>query len=230
MKATRIFLFLSPLMLLCPPLVPIDSGNVAWTMLGGFYGLVLRRFPWNFLMGGLCYMYAQQLGREAARWALVSFVIPFGTPLVLAFMPPKFRSTAYNVQEALAVPAAAKGVVGTFQDRFPLLNRCLAGKPEATHIEQGQRFQAVAANFEFAAIVDPGSLDRILPEAAARQFTVWTEAGADGTHLYGASLVQVKDVESVTAWLKTAGRPGEKLDVAWRHPDGSLKFFEYYPV
>src|SRR5919197_5082299 len=85
MKGTRIVLLLSPLLLFCPPLLPLDR-SLGWTMLGVFYGGLLARFPWNILMAALCYYYAQQLGREAFLWAGGSFLVPFLTPLILAFM------------------------------------------------------------------------------------------------------------------------------------------------
>ena len=230
MKYTRIFLFLSPLLLFVPPMVPMQTDNVAWTMLGSFYGLLLRRFPWNLMMAGLCYVYAQQLGREAYWWGLLSFVFPFASPLVLAFVPPKFRSTAYEVNRALSGPAAAKAAEGKFEDRFPLLERRLEGKPEATRSEQNARFSPVVANFEFAAPVDPKALERITNEAHTRKFTIWTDWVNGGAVVYGAAMVQTPAVEEVTGWLKRTGVPGEKLDVAWRQPDGTLKYFEFYPV
>ena len=228
MKYTRIFLFLSPLMIFLPPLFP-TNGSIALTMLGSFYSRILRFFPWNLIMAGICYSYAQQLGREAFRWGGASFFFPFLTPLVLGFMPPKFNSTAYTVNRALAVPVA-KGAAGKFDERFPLLQRCLEGKPETTNFEQLGRFAPLIANFEFTARVDPQALNRILPEAATRKFTVWPDAGPEGTRLYGAGLVQAKDTDDTTAWLKRIGMSGEKVDVAMRTPDGTLKYFEYYPM
>ena len=230
MKYTRILLFLSPLLLLCPPLVPTHTDNLAWSMIGSFYGLVLRRFPWNFVMAGLCYNYAQQLGREAAWWALFSFALPFVSPLVLAFVPPRFQSTAYEVERALGKGREAIGAVGGFDERFPLLERCLAGKSNITRIEQGTRFNPVVSNFEFTALVERGAIERILAEAQTRKFTVWADAGEEGTRLYGAGMVEKPALEETTAWLKRTGLPGEKMDVSWRQPDGGLKFFEYYPV
>src|SRR5581483_1632321 len=87
MRITRIFLFASPLLLFIPPLIPI-SDNPGWIIFGSFYSLIVRRFPWNLVMGGLCYSYAQSLGRDAAVWAGFSFFFPFATPLVLAFRSP----------------------------------------------------------------------------------------------------------------------------------------------
>jgi hypothetical protein len=53
MKATRILLFLSPLLWFVPPLVPVD-GNLGMEMLNGFYRGMLGRFPGNALMAFLC--------------------------------------------------------------------------------------------------------------------------------------------------------------------------------
>ena len=54
MKATRILLFLSPLLLFVPPLVPV-SGNSGLAMVNMFYKGILGRFPGNALMAFLCY-------------------------------------------------------------------------------------------------------------------------------------------------------------------------------
>src|SRR5215469_189287 len=97
MKITRIFLFASPLLLLIPPLIPV-SDNAGFMVFSSFYGLILRRFPWNLVMAGLCYSYAQQIGGDAFVWAGFSFFFPFATPLVLAFRSPKYNSTADVVQ------------------------------------------------------------------------------------------------------------------------------------
>jgi len=45
MKATRILLFLSPLLLFVPPLVPVDQGGVGMILLDSFYKGLLGRFP-----------------------------------------------------------------------------------------------------------------------------------------------------------------------------------------
>src|SRR5947207_15928225 len=107
MKITRIFLFASPLLLFIPPLIPA-SENAGWIIFASFYGLIVRRFPWNLVMAGLCYSYAQQLGRDAFVWAGFSFFFPFATPLVLAFQSPKINSTADVMQRIHARSATAK--------------------------------------------------------------------------------------------------------------------------
>src|SRR5689334_13851816 len=122
MKITRIFLFASPLLLFIPPIIPVTD-NPGWIVFASFYGLILRRFPWNLVMAGLCYSYAQQLGRDAFVWAGFSFVFPFATPLVLAFQAPKFNSTADAIQRMMAKPAKARAAGGSFVERFPLLAR-----------------------------------------------------------------------------------------------------------
>ena len=127
-------------------------------------------------------------------------------------------------------PAAVKGAAGGFPDRFPLLQRCLAEKPEPTRIEQMSRFTPVQVNFEFYMPVEREALDRVLSEAQTRQFTVWTDAGETDTYLYGAGVVQPVALEEATNWLRRSGASGRKLEVAWRQPDGTLKFLEYYPA
>src|SRR5215813_2140983 len=116
MKITRIFLFASPLLLLVPPLLPM-SDNPGWLVFSSFYSLLLGRFPWNLLMGFLCYTYAQQLGREAFLWAGFSFFFPFATPLVLAFMPPKYNSTADVIQRMKQGPPKGVAATGPFHER-----------------------------------------------------------------------------------------------------------------
>jgi hypothetical protein len=227
MKYTRIFLFLSPLILLIPPLLPLGT-NLAWSMLGMFYGTILRRFPWNLVMAGLCYAYAQQLGRDAFRWAGASFFFPFCTPLILGFMSPKYNSTADVIRRMTAPPPRAKGASGVFEERFPLLQRCLSGMPEATCAEQRARFTAVESNYEFSLPVSRSALDRMLAEAASRNFTVWTQAGDAETQVYGAGLMQPAGIDDVATWLRGTGASGGKLSIIWRQPDGMPKIFEYY--
>src|SRR5215472_17323103 len=94
MRGTRVLLFLSPLILFLPPLIPAWNGSVAWGIIGLFFGRVLRLFPWNLAMGALSYLYAKQLGRDEWKWGVGGAVVPFLTPLILAVMPAKPGSTA----------------------------------------------------------------------------------------------------------------------------------------
>ena len=226
MKTTRIFLFASPLLLLIPPL--FNSDNPGWIVFGSFYSLIVRRFPWNLVMAGICYSYAQQLGREAFLWAGASFFFPFATPLVLAFMSPKYNSTADVVQRMQAGPAKARAAAGAFSDRFPLLARYLRGRPEKIFAEQQPRFDTVPVNYEFLLEVNPDALIRMIAEASNRRFTTWTDPAPSGTQLFGAGIVETKDVEEVTQWLKAGAVSGSKLQIMWRQPDGVLKSHEYY--
>src|ERR1035438_4561471 len=107
MKATRILLFLSPLLWFVPPLVPVE-GNLGLEMLNSFYRGMLGRFPGNALMAFLCYTYAHQLGREAWLWVCGSLIFPFLAPFVLAFMPAKYGSLADVQRRGSRGPAPDK--------------------------------------------------------------------------------------------------------------------------
>ena len=226
MKYTRIFLFASPLLLLVPPL--FQSDNPGWIVFGSFYSLILRHFPWNLVMAGICYSYAQQLGRDAFIWAGFSFFFPFITPLVLAFVSPKYNSTADVIQRMKAGPAKAKAAAGPFSDRFPLLSRYLSGRPENLFTDQQPRFDSVPVNYEFLLEVDSGALIPLIAEASNRHFTTWTDTAEAGTKLYGAGIVESKDLEEVAKWLKAGAVSGGKLDIMWRQPDGIIKSHEFY--
>src|ERR1017187_3224088 len=106
MKATRLLLFLSPLLLFVPPLVPVDQ-SAGLLLLDSFYKGLLGRFPGNALMALLCYTYARQRGREAWPWVTGSLVFPFIAPFVLAFMSPKYGSAADEQRRRSARPAPA---------------------------------------------------------------------------------------------------------------------------
>ena len=202
MKATRILLFLSPLLWFVPPLVPVD-GNLGLEMLNGFYRGMLGRFPGNALMAFLCYTYAHQLGREAWLWVCGSLIFPFFAPFVLAFMPAKYGSLADQQRSGGRRTAPDTAATGPFEKRFPLLAAYLATLPKATGVELRirARLNPVPANFEFVAFVDPGRLDGLLASAAARQFTVWTNPEGAGVRVFGAGMV-------ATPLLSTASRCG----------------------
>jgi hypothetical protein len=227
MKTTRIFLFASPLLLLIPPLVPV-SDNPGWILFGSFYSLIVRRFPWNLIMAGLCYNYAQQIGGDGFIWGGFSFFFPFITPLVLAFRSPKYNSTADVVRRMTAGPAKAKAAAGAFSDRFPLLSRYLQARPENLFTEQQSRFDAVPVNYEFLLEVDSGALIRLVAEASNRRLTTWTDTAEAGTQLYGAGVVETKDIEETASWLKGGAVSGGKLQIMWRQPDGVVKSHEFY--
>src|ERR1041385_9398690 len=97
MNATRILLFLSPLLWFVPPLIPIDESNTGLFLLNSLYRGVLGTFPGNALMAFLCYSYARQLGREGWPWVVGSLRFPFVAPFILAFVPAKYRSEERRV-------------------------------------------------------------------------------------------------------------------------------------
>src|SRR5689334_10596586 len=227
MKITRIFLFASPLLLLIPPLIP-TTDNAGWMVFASFYSLILRRFPWNLLMAGLCYAYAQQIGRDAFMWAGASFFFPFATPLVLAFRSPKHNSAADVMQRMKSGPGKAKASAGLFIDRFPLLTEYLRGRPDSVYAEQQARFDPVPVNYEFLLPVEQLAIERMAAEASKRQLTTWTDTGDGETRLFGAGIVQPKDIEDTATWLKSGAVSGGKLQIMWRQPDGQIKSHEYY--
>ena len=227
MKITRIFLFASPLLLLIPPLIPVTD-NPGWILFGSFYGLIVRRFPWNLVMAGLCYSYAQGIGRDAFVWAGFSFFFPFLTPLVLAFRSPKYNSTADVLQRMRMGPAKAKPATGAFVDRFPLLCRYLEGKPESVWAGHKQRLDPVLNNYEFLLAIDPSARMRMIAEASNRHFTTWIDDGQPEPSFYGTGFVEMKDLDDISKWLKGGAASGGKLSIIWRQPDGLLKTFDYY--
>jgi hypothetical protein len=227
MKTARIFLFASPLILLIPPLVPMND-NPGWMIFSSFYSLIVRRFPWNLVLAGLCYNYAQQIGRDAFVWAGFSFIFPFATPLVLAFRSPKHNSTADVIQRMKQRPAKSKAATGTFNERFPLLAQYLEGRPETDWAEQRERFDAVKANYEFLLDVDHATRVRMMAEASNRHMTCCTDSTESSAKLFGAGFVEPKDFNDVTKWLKSGSVSGGKLSIMSRQPDGVVKSFEYY--
>ena len=229
MKATRILLFLSPLLWFVPPLIRVDD-NLGLTLLNSLYKGMLGRFPGNALMAFLCYTYASQLGREAWLWVVGSLYFPFLAPLILAFMPPKHGSAADLQRRGGRRLVPAKAASGPFETRFPLLAAYLATLPKATGLELRirARLDPVQANFEFSAFVEPARLDGLLAGAAARQFTVWTNPEDSGVRVFGAGMVDTPAVDSVTTWLRQAA-PQRKVAAAVHPAEGPTKFFEYYP-
>lgn len=227
MKATRILLFLSPLLWFVPPLISVDD-NLGLAMVNMFYKGMLGRFPGNALMAFLCYTYAGQLGREAWPWVAGSLFFPFLAPLILAFMPAKYGSAADEQERGRVRAIPAKAASGPFEVRFPLLAAYLAPLPPAAGAEPRARLEPVNANFEFSAFVESGGLDGLLSEAAARQLTVWTNPEDAGVRVFGAGMVPMPAIEGVTAWLRQSA-PRRKVATAVHQSEGPTKFFEYYP-
>ncbi len=227
MKATRILLFLSPLLLFVPPLVPVTD-NTGLMLLNFFYKGMLGRFPGNALMAFLCYTYAGQLGREAWPWVTGSLFFPFLAPLILAFMPAKYGSSADEQRRGRGRSAPAKAAAGPFDARFPLLSAYLTNLPEAARLEPRARLDPVKANYEFSAFLEPAGMDAFLAGATARQLTVWTTADDAGVRVFGAGMVAAAAIDAVTQWVRQWA-PKRKVSTAVHPAEGPTKFFEYYP-
>lgn len=231
MKNTRILLFLSPLVLFIPPLLPPWNRSVAWGIISFAFARVLRRFPWNLVMGLLAYSYAIGLGRDGFRWGMGAFAVPYVTPLILAFMPPNPGSVVAKYRQNTAPRRAVeKSATGSFEERFPLLERSLSKAPDMTRQEQRTRFGPVTSNFEFILTANGSAVDGLAAESITRKLTVWID-GQDDTgqvQVYGAGVVRPEDIEQATAWLRLHAASGTKLDIATRDLDGRLRFFEYH--
>jgi len=228
MKATRILLFLSPLLWFMPPLISMSQAPLGLAIFDSFYNGLLGGFPGNALMAFLCYSYANQLGRESWYWVLLSLLFPWLVPFILAFVPPKYNSLA-DIQRRGGRQMLTKAAVGEFDARFPLLGAYLPNLPEAARTEARARMDQVAANFEFSGFAGPDRLDAFLAGAAARAFTVWTNPESGGTRVFGAGLVEAKALPDINAWLLAAA-PERKIATALHPAEGPTKYFEYYPA
>jgi len=229
MKATRILLFLSPLLWFAPGLIPVDS-SPGLMLLNDLYKGLLGKFPWNAFMAFLCYTYAKQIGREAWPWVVGSLVFPFLAPFILGFMSPSYGSMAFEQRRTGASGPPVRPAEGPFDRRFPLLSGYLANLPKAAQAEPKAKMDLVKANFEFAVVLAQEKLDGFVAEATARQLTVWSRAEDKVVRVFGAGLVQPGLIDSITLWLRGAS-PDRKVTVAIHKPDGApTKYFEYYPT
>lgn len=228
MKATRIFLFMSPLLILVPPLFNVND-NEGLGMLNYFYKGVLGVFPGNVLMALLCYTYAEHLGREGWLWVIGSLRYPFIAPFILAFMPAKYGSAAESEQRKNARNAPAKAVAGPFETRFPLLSAYLGSKTPAVGADARARMEPVQANFEFSAFVDQNGLNTLMASVEPQKLTLWTEPEDSGVRVFGAGMVDAQGVAPLTGWLRQVA-PQRKLATAVHPSEGPTKYFEYYPT
>jgi hypothetical protein len=227
MKATRILLFLSPLLYLMPALIDVQA-NVGLAVLNSLTRGIIGMFPANALMAMLCYTYAGQLGRDPWVWVATSMRWPFLAPFILAFMPAKYGSAADSQRRSRPREVPTKAAVGPFENRFPLLTAFLANQPPTVGAEPRARFETVPANFEFSTWVESSSLSGLLAGAGTRQLSVWTLADDSGYRALGAGMVPFAQLEPVTDWLKQAA-PKRKVGVAFHPAEGPTKYFEYYP-
>ena len=227
MKATRILLFLSPLLWFVPPMIAV-SDNTGMTLVNYFYKGVLGTFPGNALMAFLCYSYAEHLGREGWLWVVGSLRYPFIAPFILAFIPPKYGSAAELQRKASGLTAPAKAAAGPFETRFPLLSAYLGSMTPTIGADARTRMEPVQSNFEFSALVDHEGLNVLMERADPMKLTIWSHPEDPGVRVFGAGMVAAPAVADITNWLRQIA-PQRKLATAIHPNEGPTKFFEYYP-
>jgi len=228
MNATRILLFLSPLLWFVPPLIPIDESNTGLFLLNSLYRGVLGTFPGNALMAFLCYSYARQLGREGWPWVVGSLRFPFVAPFILAFVPAKYGSAADEQRRGSSRPVKSKAAAGPFENRFPLVAGYIASKAPDIASDARARMEPVKANYEFSAYVDQQGLNTLMARAESMKLTLWTTTEDTGIRVFGAGMVDSPAVDGITTWLREIA-PQRKVVTAVHPNEGPTKYFEYYP-
>src|SRR5689334_3095516 len=228
MNATRILLFLSPLLWFVPPLIPIDESNTGLFLLNSLYRGVLGTFPGNALMAFLCYTYARQLGREGWPWVVGSLRFPFLAPFILAFVPAKYGSAADEQRRGKGRSAPPKAVAGPFEARFPLMAAYVGSQAPATGAQARAAMEPVKANFEFSAFVDQEGLNSVTAKAVPMKLTLWSQPEDSGFCVFGAGLVAAPELDGVTTFLREVA-PKKKVATAVHPNEGPTKYFEYYP-
>lgn len=188
-KATRILLFLSPLLYFMSPLISVRD-SLGLSLVNSFRKGVPGCFPRECLYGVSLLHLRPPIGKRGLAWVAGSLIYPFAAPLVLAFMSPKYGSDADTQRCA----------------RFPLLSAYLAPLPPATGLEPRVRLDPVKSNLEFSNFAEPAALQELLAEAAARQFTVWTNPEDSGVRAFRAGIVATPAIEGAKTWLRQSGR------------------------
>jgi hypothetical protein len=192
------------------------------------YGAVMRFFPWNLVLAGMAYVYANHRGRSGSFWAVLSLFLPFLGPLILAFVPPKEDAASEELRrETSALPAVDSDIPIPGQNLLPLLEQCLSGLPEETRQEHRSRFVRVVPNMEFTVWLEQTNMSRVFGEATSNNFTVWLDEGETVRRLYGAGAIRGDRMEAIFEWLQESGAPGHELTIMLREPDGSPRTIRY---
>ncbi len=220
MRSSRLVLLLSPLLLLLPLAVPGFRTADRYTQ--RIVYMVL-----SFSIATLAGWCAKLQARDDFWWWAAAYLFPFITPIVLAVMPSRWGSSLAEFKRGLRPRwSFTRPTRGSFEQRFPLLVRCLAEQPEATRAGLEAHFQRVRVNFEFLVGVNRDAVTRLLLEAQDRGFVAWTGIIENVPLVYGAGMVPPKAVDEVTRWLASAGAPGQKLTIACRDQGGGVRFIE----
>ncbi len=217
MGAARIVVASSALLTLLEPSTERWTESLLWKLL-------LR-----LIIAGVCVSYARTHGRGLLLWSAAAMLAPWFAPLILACLPDASGSLSSALQADAASPAGAEPAGGILEERFPLLFREIAGKPETVQAEQIQRFCRLPTNFEFLLRVDAEAAERISGEATTRGYSVWTTVEGTAGRMYGAGLVPPEAQTALVAWLRASNAPGCKFTLSTRQPSGSVKVEDYYP-
>ncbi len=229
MRAGRVVLLVSPLLLLLDPIPNLVMDPFAVGPFGLGIFLLLRFVPWNGVIAILCFAHARTHGRSMYLWSVLGLLAAPVAPLILACLPDKAGSASAELRSAGPVKMYARPAAGIMEDRFPLLVRVLTGRKPKYRDEQLARYNRVKANYEFSIWPMPEATDRLLQQAAERKFTICGHKEEDWLHVYGAGLVGPDELAGTLDWLKEIAAPGKKLSVAVRDTEGILKMQEYYP-
>ena len=216
--ASRIILFVSPVLLLIPTALMATGNRVA-----GLVALLVVSFG----VRAVVRWHARQNGRDSDLWGYAALFFPLITPVVLALLPQDPNSTGALLR-ADSGGGRAKAAHGPFEERFPLLTQCLEGQAETTRAGLKAHFNGVKANFEFLLPTNASAVTRLLTEARDRGLITWTGADGNVPLVYGAGMVKPGAVEEAGNWLASAGAPGRKLTISFRDGDGILRFIEHH--
>jgi len=221
MRSSRLVLLLSPLLLALPWAFPAFR-----TADRGTHKLVYIAV--NLAIATLTGWCAKLQVRDDYWWWVAAYVFPFITPIVLAVMPSRWGAPLANFKRGLRPrwDFTNRAARGSFEERFPLLMRCLAGQPEATRAGLEAHFQGVRVNFEFLVGVNRHAVTLLVLEARDRGFVTWTGIIESVPLVYGAGMVRPKAVDEAARWLASAGAPGQKLTIACRDAGGAVRFIE----
>ncbi len=221
MRSSRLVLLLSPLLLVLPWAFPAFRTADRGTHKLAYIAI-------NLAIAVLCGACAKLQARDDFWWWAAAYVFPFVTPIVLAVMPSRWGAPLADFKRGLRPRwnFTARAARGSFEERFPLLMRCLAGQPEATRAGLEAHFQGVKVNFEFLVGMNRDAVNWLVLEAQDRGFVAWTGVVENVPLVYGAGLVRPKAVDEAAQWLASAGAPGQKLTIACHDAAGAVRFIE----